>query len=701
MKQAWIALAVCLVLLSCGVAVIYVYRPTETATRDRLAKDRGKPDSTKTALEMLRQAPSIDRYKEGVRLLNASLAQSQSFRDKVTLNEKARAFLATTVGLNGDELSDVESVTFRPADAYHLAEAFLFRDVARLLEIPSAADQADLCFRWVTEHVLLHEQGEESPPPAYVVRRGYGSARDRAVVFLALMRQFQIEGAVLVLPGAAEEVALVGVLDPSLDSVRLFDPRLGMPVRTTAGKVASLKDVQADTKLLGPSELTADQIKSGQWKVVCSLYSVPPRMRELERALAAYDRVALYCDVAKLKSDLERSTGMAVSVWNAAGNAAPSPVRALRSFVPADDGGTDKEMRLKRLEADRLPGISIVLALRQIKLGPEHLVNPALQQLMIGIMGELIERYDVQPAEMLLRGKDDEATERLKRIGVFLEAYTLSGLADDAEAQQEISQWRAQAATAYEALAVKDPRGQGLVSQLWGEDKYLLALLQVDSEEPPERYPKKLLTRIVAHAVRDQLDLRVRWMRAQLWQDKAEREQVVADHAAGSPSAAASAQSAWLNAKVNWRLYLDKNGLGPQTRPERIEAILALLRRPPDERGAVSAMRQLQALHLGLHQHYAAMVNQARALHFEGDKAALDVLRAADKDLSDLLAKQPPTDEPALKRDVDTVLAALQGKDRQMAAPSAALLQRDWSPQGNFYWLQRHVRRQIELWEKS
>jgi hypothetical protein len=370
----------------------------------------------------------------------------------------------------------------------------------------------------------------------------------------------------------------------------------------------------------------------------------------------------------------------------------------LRLFLPADDGGADKELRLKRLQAERLPATSVVLALKQIKLGPEQLINPALQQLTIGVIGDLIEKYDVQPSEMLLRGKEEEATDRLKRIQVFLEAYTLSGLAEDVEAHEAIGLWRTQAAAAYEALAMKDPRGPALISHLWGDDQYLLALLQVDSEERPERYPKKLLTRIVAHAVRDHLDLRARWLKAQLWQDKAERDQVLADRAAAdNKTAAASAQSAWLNAKYHWRLYLDKGGLGPQVRPQRIEAILGLLRQ---ERGPGSAMRQLTALHLELHQHYAASIDLARALHFEGSKEALERLHAIDEDLGQLLAKKPPADEPGLKKDVDTVLGALQGKERQSAAPSAALLQRDWTPKGNYDWLQKNVRRQIALWQK-
>jgi len=667
--------------------------------KENVTKGQAKPDSTKNGLELLRTAQSADRYREALRLVNNGLGQTPGFRDKITLDARGRKFLEKTVGFSGDELQEAESPTFRPADAYHVAESFFFRDVHRTLETKElpAAQQAELCFRWVMQHVLLHEQGDENLPPAFILRRGYGSARDRAVVFLTLMRQFQMEGAVLVLPPAPEDVVLVGVIEPKSDTIRLFDPRLGMPVQTAAGKVASLQEVQGDAKLLAPSEITAEQFKSAEWRLVCPLYSLPLRMRELERALAGYDRITLYCDAVKLKDDLSRLTKMPVSIWS-------GPVRALRNSLSPDEGGTDKTARLKRLQADRLPVGSMVLALKQIKLGPEQLVNPALQHLMLGVIGGLVDKYDTWPAEMSLRGKEEEVIKRLERIQVFLDAYNLENLNDDADAHKEISQWRALAANAYEALALKDPRAQSLVNQLWGEDQYLTALLQVDMEDLPEKYAKnkKVLTRIVAHAIRDYLDLRSRWLRAQLWQDKAERDQAIADRAgADNKAAAGNAKSAWFNAKVNWQIYLDKGGLGPTGRARRLEMIEVLLKSPAEERGPTHALRQIMAMHVELHQYFAASINRARALHYEGNEAAIGVLQTLDNDLGDLLEKKGPGGEPELKSEVSKVLAALQGPERDMSASSVELLQRDWAPQGNVYWLKRHVRRQIELWDKG
>ena len=56
----------------------------------------------------------------------------------------------------------------------------------------SMADFQPRHFRWVMRNVLLHEQGDSWTPPAFTLRRGCGSALERALVFLALLRQASI-----------------------------------------------------------------------------------------------------------------------------------------------------------------------------------------------------------------------------------------------------------------------------------------------------------------------------------------------------------------------------------------------------------------------------------------------------------------------------------------------------------------------------
>src|SRR5438552_5352444 len=74
-------------------------------------------DSWRMGLDLLRQATDSARSWEGLKLLNDGIQQKPDFRSQVALAAEPRKFLEATVGLTADELQEVESPTFRPADA--------------------------------------------------------------------------------------------------------------------------------------------------------------------------------------------------------------------------------------------------------------------------------------------------------------------------------------------------------------------------------------------------------------------------------------------------------------------------------------------------------------------------------------------------------------------------------------------------------
>ena len=111
--------------------------------------------------------------------------------------------------------------------------------------------------------MALHEQADEGLPVMFVLRRGFGSALDRGLVFLVLLRQFQIEGCLLAAPKDPAGTILVGMQLPDKQNpaLFLFDPRLGRPVPGPGTKgIATLSDVQADPKLLTASGLAMDDV---------------------------------------------------------------------------------------------------------------------------------------------------------------------------------------------------------------------------------------------------------------------------------------------------------------------------------------------------------------------------------------------------------------------------------------------------------
>src|SRR5438270_11995779 len=185
-------------------------------------------------LELIRQAPDAAHYWDGLQLVNTNIQQKAAGRE---LKPEQRGFLQTDAGLSNDELEEVQSPTFRRADAHYLAQCFLLRDAVRSLEVSGMPPEelANQALAWVDRHVLLHEQGDDWLPPAQVLQRGYGSLRDRARVFLAMLRQIPMEGCAIVLPEAPDDVVLIGAFpftarnlhDQKSAKLYLFDPRRG------------------------------------------------------------------------------------------------------------------------------------------------------------------------------------------------------------------------------------------------------------------------------------------------------------------------------------------------------------------------------------------------------------------------------------------------------------------------------------------
>ena len=200
-------------------------------------QDEGPPPAAVTAVTL---ATESSQFRDGLHLLSRYISKPEISKD-IELSAPQRDFLRQKMFLSDDELQEVESVAFRPLDSHYLECCALLRDVARNLEksdVPPL-DVARQAQGWVCRQVLLAEPKENSWLPSdAVLRLGYGNARDRALLFLALLRQFKladeshIEGCVL-----DSNYPLVGVLIPSEpDNLYLFDMVLGSPVPGPKGE---------------------------------------------------------------------------------------------------------------------------------------------------------------------------------------------------------------------------------------------------------------------------------------------------------------------------------------------------------------------------------------------------------------------------------------------------------------------------------
>jgi hypothetical protein len=664
---------------------------------------RRGPDPTQLVAEQLRQASEPAHFADLLTMLNP-VVESAEVQSRLHLADQQRAFLRKEANLTDDELAEVEATSFRPADAHYLQECFLLRDAAHALEVRGAGvpEQARLCCRWVARNVVLHEQGDDWLPNVQVLRRGYGGPRARALIFLALMRQFQLgkgaeageqstEGCVLVVPGPAPAPVLAALLDPGDQQLYLFDLRLGEPVLNQGGKIATLKDVQETPALLERSGVTPAQVKELQAWLACPLAALSPRIVELENILVRQDRIKLALNAQALQGKLARASSLPVQVWNGPpeqGKLPNSPTRQLRFFLPVEEGGVDRSVPPRQVQFNvrLLPRLAVNQGLEQLVLTSQDLAKPAARFLNEKLITPLLVRYYRQPHEFLLRGQYETMFGSFDRLRPFLEDESVI-------APEKVKVWRDRA-NALAVAAASDPRVREEERAFWAEDQYLGTLL-AENDEAAEKFKKAekgTLTRILAFVCREPLLQRVSWLEACCKQELAERAQAVADASPGGTAAPAKVNKTWLNARGAWNFYLGRINLGPSGLRQRLAQVATAQRNNDPER----ALSLLEALQLDLQRYYAAKVYLGEVTgRLEGPKTSESYGRSVSRELDDFLAKADAPDglKQALARAQQVIDNVPNPAARSYLQQRAELLARDWAEQGAFATLRQRFRR--------
>lgn len=641
----------------------------------------GMDESLKTAVELLRQATTPAHYRDALNLVDQYLVRNGGAAIKVpskdTLGQLTRMY-----GLSEGETRDLTAATFQPADAPFVESCFWFRDTARALEMPLASPlvQARICLDWTCRNLMLHEQGDEGLPPLLALRRGFGGARDRALVFLQLLRQFGIEGCLVEIGSeTATNRLLVGVLAEESDEANffLFDPRAGRPIPGPDGKgIATLELFRDHPETYGIDPKESPSLRT---RVVGQLSALAPRMRFLENQFLGQEKIVLYQDGMRLLAVLREKAGESLVPWSAE-ESAWTPVRAWKTLLPFGEGGYDKTNRSARYRFELLPWPVVVGRFAQLRLYND-LPDTARNTLM-SLTADLLAKYLLQPEEYLLRGRFDDAFTRLNRIGNALEDLTLASTGDAAFAQ-EVAQWRERLNEVYAGLLRKEERALGRVNALWAEDQYFANLLDPDSDVPANRFRRGTLTKVVLTAARPVLAQHSSWLTARCWEEKAERAQTHLEllQAAKKVDRAAeeAARSAWNNTRANWNRYVDRHGMTANLEP-RLQALREAL-----ERGeADNAVAGWERLHLDLHRSLAARQRLARALirhqslrkeNAKVPRAALEAQREAARELAMVL------DHPTWRKDLQKAADQLRTGQPHLAQRLDLLL-RDFEPLG-------------------
>jgi hypothetical protein len=168
---------------------------------DKNAKESANPIESPLAVARtaLGQRSDIDTCRDALGHLNTFLTKSGEGVIP-PLGDQQAASLQKRFGLAEDEMAEIKSASFTPLDAQYLDACFLLRDAARIVdpknedEAAAPLERASAAFAWAVRQVRLDGRARWHTPPAYALRRGWGSALDRALVFLALLDQMGRDG---------------------------------------------------------------------------------------------------------------------------------------------------------------------------------------------------------------------------------------------------------------------------------------------------------------------------------------------------------------------------------------------------------------------------------------------------------------------------------------------------------------------------
>jgi hypothetical protein len=639
-----------------------------------------------TPVEPFRGDPSASGLRNALRLFEAQLQRPEA-RAQLQLTSEERELLDKRFHLDQGEFAEIEASFFRPLDAYHLEECFLLRDVARAVKQPGAAplQQAELCLDWVCRQVLLRETAADLVPPSYVLRQGYASARERALVLLALLRQLQISACVVAWPEAAPggaRTVLAGVVagTPDKTDIYLFDPRLGRPVPGPGGKgIATLADLRKQPALFAVSK--EDAAARPEVLLSCPLLALAPRLRFLEKHLAVQEQVALGVDPAKELARLEKAAGEAVGVWNPPAGAdrvaCNSPTRMLRSFLPRAEGGLDSGLRQARLEDELTRKWQLSRRLMAMGLlGPQALIRSSdAQTRLVELATRLTQSFALDGRSFLLRGQYDKAAKRLDMIASAYDDLEFSPLEQNVFVR-ELREWCQRTDDAHLAKIRQLPNAQALIDRVWSDDQYLLTLIEAAEKPSPQKQKKTIVTVVLLTVLKDSLGAEVHYLLAENWQEKAERAQAAWRLAsAGDPARAAKlaerAQDSWQTTAGWWRKCLERYSLEPSSLAPRLKTALDLT-----DRGDIGQVTSVwNYLMTDIHRSSAARLNLARALEHGGKKdEALHHLGELQQSLAAFRSN------PALKQ----ALAEFTTRARAERKSSEFLdsLARDLGPQG-------------------
>ncbi len=564
---------------------------TKTKSIDPNVRTSGaKADPWEGAAKRLAKETDPAGVRGALNKLAEELAARPDVPGPAALSADAEKALVPLARLAPEDLDVVRPATYSAGDAVYLAECLYLRDSARALDpvgLPPA-EQARAAFAWVCRQVyvrpwLIDGRFVPAVPPTYVLRRGWGTGLERATVALALFQQLGLDAG-LVGPNDAADRS-VGYAPPWLTAaesptapgpfwavavragadVLLFDPFGG---RTFPAPLAQLK---ANPDLLKswaddkehPWKVPADVVKQATVYLSVPLPALAPRMTVLEEQTRAELGAVLAVDVKALRDRFAAASPVGpglddVKAWNPPGDGLAYP-RVLASFLPPEDGGTDRRPPGQRLvdlyPTSRIPARELIFAPGVL---PDGLMFPTIGDRLRGAAGH---GYDTAflapptPIERIQRGQLQDATRMLteRQDGFARGQEQMRNVTPE-----QLDAWVRTANRVYGALRQAEFPDPNQPRPNPPTDPAVAAARAAVEEFWRTTGP-------VAQAIAARITARIglaeaSYLLALAKHEEAERHQLRAEKAAepNASRARATAANAWAEAANTWRSYLDQ-----------------------------------------------------------------------------------------------------------------------------------------------
>jgi hypothetical protein len=574
--------------------------------------------------DALRKSADIEACRTAVQQLNLYLSQNPD-KKLTSLSAAEQELLTHQFHLDADELAEVNRSSFTLLDGHHLEFCFLLRDAVRSLRMDDLTPLArvEAGFNWVIRQVGLRERPGDSLPPYFVLRRGWGTSQERALVFLALLEQLGIDGAMIALSSEGDipngrRYWVPGALVDK--EIYLFDTRLGLPLPGPNGNgVATLTQVRSQPEVLRalavddktPYDVAPEQLKQVEVCIACSLSALAPRMRDLQEVLGLGENMTVAVAPAETLERFRAAVegpawaGCKIDVWNEPGNPT-TPIRVLRSFLPPEEGGIDRFHRLEQAKMELVPWDYFPRRLREMvelpgaaELGQRlkgtfadpffyFSIEPRVpSEVLMAWLPGLSERSEEKasgrkpadvltrgnlPRDLVLRGRFDEAVPLLVAIRRELQSH--KKFLADPKLNDAVFQWCKTAIEVYAGLiqareqarkggaaTVSITEAQQRVDKLWQHSGAVLALVKGAAAEP--------------------MSAQVVYLLALCKHEQAERAQIKLDRAIRGGKTASTAERSdvenlWRSAAGWWQSVLDEHGMAPTAPSARILRARAL-----------------------------------------------------------------------------------------------------------------------------